>query len=87
MTRETFKNIELDAKYQKAVTFIHSLAIDLRYINVNDFSSSYPAVYVHNKYISFKVKKYHRWNSFNLKNAMKFHLTKNPRTKETVYGY
>lgn len=77
----------------KLINFIRNLKdrLDedsLFYINVNDWNSNiYPAVYVHNKEKPFRVKKYHRCSAFDLKNAIKFHFSKNVKTKETVYSY
>lgn len=101
MKIERFKKLENTnyPKYinaYKMIRFIYDLQIDknldrqvnLFYINVNDWNSSiYPCVYVHNKERPFRVKKYHRCSAIDLKNAIKFHFTKNVKTKETVYGY
>jgi hypothetical protein len=58
-------------------------------INVNDWHSSLsPAVYVHNKFKSMRVRKYHRCSVSDLKKAIEFHFSKIIKGKAGfVYSY
>jgi len=96
MKIETLWQIETQAIYKKAVDFIYKLLIDknlewrikIRYININDFHSNlYPSVYIHNKYNPLKVKKYRRFSDYDLRNAIKFHNSKNIKRQKTTSMY
>jgi hypothetical protein len=95
MKIETLRKLD-QHKYFKLVNFIYDLQwdknldrqVNLDYINVNDWESNiYPCVYVSNKYYPLRVKKYHRCSKFDLKEAIKFHFNKTPKTKDSIYGY